>query len=44
MYYERDGAEDQCTVVTERRGALQGRRVIRGRVAECAAYYAKQSS
>lgn len=27
--------EQQCTVVTERRGALAGRRVVRGREAEC---------
>lgn len=31
IYWERDGHEDQCTVVTERRGALAGRRVVRGR-------------
>jgi len=36
IYYERDGDEDQCTVVTERSGALAGRRVVRGREAECA--------
>jgi hypothetical protein len=37
LYYERDGHEDQCTVVTERQGRLAGRRVVRGREAECAA-------
>jgi hypothetical protein len=31
IYYERDGYEGQCTVVTEYRGPLAGRRVIRGR-------------
>jgi hypothetical protein len=36
IYYERDGDEDQCTVVTERSGALRGRRVVRGREDECA--------
>jgi hypothetical protein len=36
LYYERDGHEDQCTVVTERSGPLAGRRVVRGREAECA--------
>jgi hypothetical protein len=36
LYYERDGDEDQCTVVTERAGPLAGRRVVRGREAECA--------
>ncbi|HEX6530161.1 MAG TPA: hypothetical protein VF004_10120 [Burkholderiales bacterium] len=29
----------QATVVTERRGALSGRRVVRGREPECARYY-----
>jgi hypothetical protein len=36
IYWERDGDEDQCTVVTERSGALRGRRVVRGREDECA--------
>jgi hypothetical protein len=36
VYWERDGDEDQCTVVTERSGRLRGRRVVRGREAECA--------
>jgi hypothetical protein len=40
LYYERDGDEDQCTVVTERTGPLAGRRVVRGRELECAAWYA----
>ena len=31
--------ESQATVVTERRGPLSGRRVVRGREAECAGYY-----
>jgi hypothetical protein len=33
----------QATVVTERRGALTGRRVVRGREPECAHYYASPS-
>jgi hypothetical protein len=37
LYWEQDGHEDQCTVVTERRGPLAGRRVVRGREDECAA-------
>jgi len=37
LYFERDGHEDQCTVVTERHGPLAGRRVVRGREAECRA-------
>jgi DNA polymerase (family 10) len=39
VYYERDGATGQCTVVTETGGPLEGRRVIRGREMECARYY-----
>lgn len=36
IYYERDGIEGQCTVVTEHRGALEGSRVVRGREPESA--------
>jgi hypothetical protein len=43
LYFERDGDEDQCTVVSERAGPLAGRRVVRGREAECAAWYAEQA-
>ena len=32
--------ETQCTVVTETRGPLKGRRVVRGRESESASYYA----
>jgi len=39
VYYESDGEEDQCTVVTEWQGQLRGRRVIRGRESECVEYY-----
>ena len=41
IYYDRDGRERPCTVVTETRGELRGRRVVRGREAECRAYYAQ---
>jgi DNA polymerase (family 10) len=37
IYFERDGHEGQCTVVTEYRGPLTGKRVIRGREDEVAA-------
>jgi len=40
VYYEQEGHENQCTVVTEHRGPLTGRRVIRGRERECITYYA----
>jgi hypothetical protein len=39
VYFNRDGAKGQCTVVTESGGAMEGRRVIRGREAECAKHY-----
>jgi hypothetical protein len=34
IYFERDGREGQCTVVTERGGPRAGRRVVRGREEE----------
>lgn len=41
IYFHTDKApEGQCTVVTETRGDLEGKRVVRGREAECRAYYA----
>jgi hypothetical protein len=40
LYFHGDhDREDQCTVVTEHRGPLTGRRVVRGRERECEAYY-----
>ncbi len=39
VYFEKGEGENQCTVVTESRGALKGKRVIRGREKECAVYY-----
>ena len=39
IFYEKDGEEDQCTVVTEYHGALTGRRVVRGRERACASYH-----
>jgi hypothetical protein len=38
-FYDDDHREGQCTVVTETRGPLTGRRVVRGRERECRAYY-----
>lgn len=40
IYREGRRASGQWTVVTERHGTLTGRRVVRGREAECQAYYA----
>jgi putative hydrolase len=40
VYYSEPGDEEgQATIVTERRGALAGERVVRGREPECARYY-----
>jgi hypothetical protein len=44
IYYERDGDDGQCTVVPERAGSLSGKRVVRGREAECERYYVLTSS
>jgi hypothetical protein len=35
VLYVRDGRADQYTVVTARLGPLKGKRVVRGREAEC---------
>lgn len=39
IYYDRDGHEEQVTVVTEYQGDLAGQRVVRGRESECREYY-----
>lgn len=39
-YYDHDHQEAQCTVVTEFRGPLEGKRVVRGRERECGDFYA----
>ncbi len=38
-YYDDHHREGQCTVVTETRGTLAGRRVVRGMEAECRRHY-----
>jgi len=42
IFYEKDGVEDQATVVTEIRGDLKGKRVVRGREQECKKYYSEE--
>lgn len=39
IYYEKDDHEGQNTIVTETKGPLEGKRVVRGREAECREYY-----
>jgi hypothetical protein len=43
-FYDGQHVEGQRTVVTEARGRLAGNRVVRGREAECEAYYGMTSS
>lgn len=43
IYYDADGSERQCTVITSNRGILRGRRIVRGREEECARFYAASS-
>lgn len=38
-YYDGEHVESQCTVVTETRGVLAGKRVVRGREDECRAHH-----
>lgn len=45
IYYHADNQpEGQCTVVTETHGPIEGRRVVRGREAECRDHYATEAS
>jgi hypothetical protein len=39
VYFDHDGMEGQCTIVTEHSGTLTGRRVVRGRETECLRHY-----
>ena len=39
IYCDHDGGDQQYTVVTARDGTLEGKRVVRGREAECRTYY-----
>jgi len=39
LYFEKEDQEDQATVVTETKGPLEGKRVVRGREQECRDYY-----
>jgi Holliday junction resolvasome RuvABC DNA-binding subunit len=41
LYYDSGVGESQCTVITSERGTLAGRRIVRGREQDCAAYYRK---
>jgi len=43
-FHSDDEPEGQCTVVTETRGSLIGKRVVRGRESECRAYYQERKT
>jgi hypothetical protein len=43
IYHDGRGGERQATVVTATRGALRGRRVVRGREPACEAHYGVRS-
>jgi putative hydrolase len=43
-FHDSEHREGQHTVVTETQGPLRGRRVVRGRETECAAFYAGQAA
>lgn len=44
IYAESEGVEHTFTVVTETRGPLQGRRIVRGQEAACAEFYAQHAA
>lgn len=44
VYYKHDGYENEVTVVTETKGDLEGKRVVRGREEECKIYYRENSN
>jgi len=39
LYYDGEGGERQCTVITSQVGRLKGLRIVRGREAECERFY-----
>lgn len=41
LYFEKVNVESQATVVTETKGPLEGKRVVRGRESDCLDYYSK---
>ena len=43
-FYDDEHVEGQHTVVTETRGPLTGRRVVRGRETECRTFYAHEAA
>lgn len=44
LYYDGGQGERQCTAITSQRGLLEGKRIVRGREAECLNYYFERAS
>ncbi|MEK7267873.1 MAG: helix-hairpin-helix domain-containing protein [Nitrospirota bacterium] len=44
LYYDAGNGERQCTVITAQRAPLKDKRIVRGREAECVAYYQTQEA
>jgi predicted flap endonuclease-1-like 5' DNA nuclease len=44
LYYDGGRGELQCTVITSLKGPLAGKRIVRGREAECFEYYLERES
>ena len=42
LFFEDGEKESQCTIITAEWGILEGHRIVRGREAECLAYYEQQ--
>jgi DNA polymerase (family 10) len=44
LFFEDGEQESQCTIITAEWGILEGRRIVRGREAECLRYYESQTA
>jgi DNA polymerase (family X) len=44
LYHDSGRGEGQCTVITSQRGRLKGKRIVRGREAECVPYYQERQA
>ncbi|MBI4400856.1 MAG: DNA-binding protein [Nitrospirae bacterium] len=44
LYYDGGRGERQCTVITAQRDPFRGKRIVRGREAECVTYYRAQET
>jgi predicted regulator of Ras-like GTPase activity (Roadblock/LC7/MglB family) len=44
LFFDDGEKESQCTIITAEWGILEGRRIVRGREAECLRYYEKQTA